>query len=93
MAIARALALNPKMVLFDEPSLGLAPILVDQVEKILLTLKEQKITILLVEQNANMALDVADYAYVMETGGSSWRGRAPNCARTKRSPRPIWAGS
>jgi ABC-type polar amino acid transport system ATPase subunit len=57
VAIARALALNPKMVLFDEPSLGLAPILVDQVEKILLSLKEQKITILLVEQNANMALD------------------------------------
>ena len=48
---------------------GLAPILVDQVEKILLQLKEQKITILLVEQNANMALDIADYAYVMETGG------------------------
>lgn len=68
-AIARALALNPKMVLFDEPSLGLAPILVDQVERILLQLKEQRITILLVEQNANMALDIADYAYVMETGG------------------------
>ncbi|RPJ42696.1 MAG: ABC transporter ATP-binding protein [Deltaproteobacteria bacterium] len=68
VAIARALALNPKMVLFDEPSLGLAPILVDQVEKILLNLKEQQITILLVEQNANMALDIAEYAYVMETG-------------------------
>jgi branched-chain amino acid transport system ATP-binding protein len=68
LAIARALAMNPKMVLFDEPSLGLAPILVDLVEEILLKLKEEKITFLLVEQNANMALDIADYAYVMETG-------------------------
>jgi branched-chain amino acid transport system ATP-binding protein len=46
----------------------LAPILVDQVEKIIMRLKEEKITILLVEQNANMALALADYAYVMETG-------------------------
>jgi branched-chain amino acid transport system ATP-binding protein len=68
LAIARSLAMNPKMVLFDEPSLGLAPILVDLVEKILLKLKEEGITFLLVEQNANMALDIADYAYVMETG-------------------------
>jgi len=68
LAIARALMSNPKMMLFDEPSLGLAPILVDQVEKIIMRLKEEKITILLVEQNANMALELADYAYVMETG-------------------------
>jgi branched-chain amino acid transport system ATP-binding protein len=68
LAIARSLAMNPKMVLFDEPSLGLAPILVDLVERILLKLKEEGITFLLVEQNANMALDIADYAYVMETG-------------------------
>jgi len=68
VAIARSLVLNPKMILFDEPSLGLAPILVDQVEQIILKLKEEKITILLVEQNAHMALDIADYGYVMETG-------------------------
>ena len=68
LSIARSLISNPKMILFDEPSLGLAPILVDQVEKIIMRLKEEKITILLVEQNANMALELADYAYVMETG-------------------------
>jgi branched-chain amino acid transport system ATP-binding protein len=87
-AIARALALNPKMVLFDEPSLGLAPILVDQVERILLQLKEQKITILLVEQNANMALDIADYAYVMETGGIILEGP---CSELRKDEKVVKA--
>lgn len=68
LAIARALMTEPRMVLFDEPSLGLAPILVEQVAQIVLELKRQKITILLVEQNANMAMELAEYAYVMETG-------------------------
>ena len=88
VAIARALALNPKMVLFDEPSLGLAPILVDQVENIMRGLKEKRITILLVEQNANMALDVADYAYVMETGGIILEGR---CSELRQDEKVIKA--
>jgi branched-chain amino acid transport system ATP-binding protein len=92
VAIARALALNPKMVLFDEPSLGLAPILVDQVEKILLTLKEQKITILLVEQNANMALDVADYAYVMETGGIILQGPSADLRQDEKVAKAYLGG-
>jgi branched-chain amino acid transport system ATP-binding protein len=92
VAIARALALNPKMVLFDEPSLGLAPILVDQVEKILLQLKEERITILLVEQNAGMALDVADYAYVMETGGIILQGASADLRQDEKIVRAYLGG-
>lgn len=84
-AIARSLVLNPKMILFDEPSLGLAPILVDQVEQIILKLKEEKITILLVEQNANMALGVADYGYVMETGGIILEGPCSGVKKRRKS--------
>ncbi len=92
VAIARALALNPKMVLFDEPSLGLAPILVDQVEKILLQLKEERITILLVEQNAGMALDVADYAYVMETGGIILQGASADLRQDEKIVKAYLGG-
>ena len=66
----------------------LAPILVDQVENIIRGLKEQRITILLVEQNANMALDVADYAYVMETGGIILEGP---CSELRRDEKVIKA--
>ncbi len=74
LAIARSLMSNPKMILFDEPSLGLAPILVDQVEGIIASLKREGITILLIEQNANMALRVSDRGYVIETGEIALKG-------------------
>ena len=69
LAIGRALMLRPKLMLLDEPSLGLSPRLVQEISEIIERLnKEQGVTILLVEQNAKMALDVGDYGYVMEVG-------------------------
>ena len=68
LAIARALMLNPDLMLVDEPTEGLAPIIVKEVAKVVEELSKEKITILLVEQNAKLALSVAPYAYVMENG-------------------------
>ena len=68
LAIARALMSEPKMLLFDEPSLGLAPMIVEKVFEVIKTLKQRGITILLVEQHVQHALELADYAYVLENG-------------------------
>jgi branched-chain amino acid transport system ATP-binding protein len=68
LAIARALMARPKLLMLDEPSLGLAPLLVRDMFGIIATIKEQGTTILLVEQNARKALDIADHAYVLEHG-------------------------
>ena len=69
LAIGRGLMLRPKLMLLDEPSLGLSPKLVTEISEIISRLnKEQGVTILLVEQNAKMALDIGDFGYVMELG-------------------------
>ena len=68
LAIARALMSRPKLLMMDEPSLGLAPLLVKEVFKIIKNIHSQGMTILLIEQNATAALKIADYGYVLETG-------------------------
>lgn len=68
LAIARALMASPRLLLLDEPSLGLAPLIVEQIMTIIGQIREEGLTILLVEQNANAALELGDYGYVIETG-------------------------
>ena len=76
LAMARALMSRPKLLMLDEPSMGLAPILVEQIFSIIQELHGSGVTVLLVEQNAQMALQVADRAYVMETGNITLQGPA-----------------
>lgn len=78
LAIARGLMGKPKVLLLDEPSLGLAPKIVADIFKIIKTVNQEGTTVLLVEQNANMALKTADYAYVLETGRVVMEGAARN---------------
>jgi branched-chain amino acid transport system ATP-binding protein len=68
VAVGRALMARPKVLLMDEPSMGLAPILVEQSFEIIQRINEEGTTIFVVEQNANMALSIADYGYVLQTG-------------------------
>ena len=68
LAIGRALMSNPKCLLLDEPSLGLAPKLVEQIKNFIVEINKQGVSVLLVEQNANMALSIASHGYIMETG-------------------------
>jgi branched-chain amino acid transport system ATP-binding protein len=83
LAIGRALMSRPKLLLLDEPSLGLAPLLVVAIFETIHQLKREGATILLVEQNARLALDIADRAYVMETGRVTLQGPA---AELKHNP-------
>ena len=84
LATGRALMTNPKIVLMDEPSMGLSPLLVKEIFSIIQELHESGITILLVEQNAKMALAVSDRAYVLETGCISMSGKASELAEDDR---------
>lgn len=77
LAIGRALMARPKLLLLDEPSLGLAPLVVEQVFQVLADLKQQGLPMLLVEQNTQKALAVADYAYVLKNGAVVHEGPAP----------------
>lgn len=68
LAIGRALMAQPKLLVLDEPSLGLAPILIEQIREIIVDINKQGVSVLLIEQNAAMALSIADYGYIMESG-------------------------
>ncbi len=84
LVIARGLMARPGILLLDEPSLGLAPVIVEDIFKFLLDLKKTGTTILLVEQNAFMALQIADYAYVLETGDIALQGPGHEMLNNKR---------
>ena len=80
LAIGRALMADPKLLLLDEPSMGLAPLFVEEIFRIVADLKREGRTILLVEQNAQAALEIADYAYVIESGSITLHGPAKQVA-------------
>jgi len=84
LAMARALMAKPKVLLLDEPSMGLAPLLVKNIFDIIKTINKAGTTIFLVEQNANMALAIADNAYVMETGSIALEGTGKELAASEK---------
>ena len=102
-AMGRALMARPKLLLLDEPSMGLAPVLVERIFEIVTEINQQGTTILLVEQNALMALDVASRGYVLETGvvaltddaasAAHERARAQGLPRPQLTPRRLPAGA
>jgi branched-chain amino acid transport system ATP-binding protein len=84
LAVGRALMAKPKLLMLDEPSLGLAPLIVREIFRIIAELRRRGVSILLVEQNARAALQVADYAYVLETGQIAMHGPAHQLADDPR---------
>ena len=92
LAMGRALMSRPKLLMLDEPSMGLAPLLVEQIFEIIKELNEAGTTVLLVEQNAGMALDIADRAYVLETGGITLSGPGKELAQSEEIKKAYLGG-
>lgn len=92
LAMGRALMAQPKVLLLDEPSMGLAPILVKEIFEIIKELNKTGITILLVEQNAKMALSIADYVYVLETGKIVLEGKGQDLAESDEIQKAYLGG-
>ena len=84
LAVGRALMSRPKLLMLDEPSLGLAPLIVQDIFSIIQEINRKGVTILLIEQNANMALKIADYAYVLETGSITFSGPGQELLKDER---------
>ena len=89
LAMGRALMCKPKMLLLDEPSMGLSPLLVKEIFKIIRQVNRNGVTVLLVEQNAKMALEIANRAYVLETGTIKMEGEATELAKQHRGPQSL----
>jgi branched-chain amino acid transport system ATP-binding protein len=92
LAVARALLGAPKLLLLDEPSMGLAPVLVDVIFETIGKIRDQGVTVLLVEQNALAALRIADYAYVLESGQLTLQGPAEELSRNESLTKAYLGG-
>ena len=93
LAIARALLLNPKLLLLDEPSQGLAPIIVQDVFKVVVATRKEGMSVLLVEQNVRAAVEIADRAYVLDNGGVVYSGPAAEFAADEERVRALAGAS
>ena len=93
LAIGRALLLNPKLLLLDEPSQGLAPIIVQDLFKVISAMREEGISVLLVEQNVRAAVEIADRAYVLDDGRVAYEGQAAEFARDEERVRALAGAS
>lgn len=92
LAMGRALMSRPKVLLLDEPSMGLSPIFVQEIFNIIKKINEEGTTVLLVEQNARMALSIADYAYVLETGTIKLEGKGADLAASEEVQKAYLGG-
>ncbi len=92
LAMGRALMSRPKLLILDEPSMGLSPLFVKEIFEVIKQLKEKGTTILLVEQNAKMALSISDRAYVIETGEIVLEGNAKDLLRNDRVKKAYLGG-
>lgn len=92
LAVARAMMGKPELLMLDEPSMGLAPVLVDMIFQTIVKIRQQGITILLIEQNASAALDVADRAYVLESGMVKLSGNATDLSKNDEVTKAYLGG-
>jgi len=93
LSIARALLLNPKMLFLDEPSQGLAPLIVQDVFRVVVQMRNEGMSVLLVEQNVRAAVEIADRAYVLDNGSVVYEGAAADLAKDEERVRSLAGAS